>query len=76
MAESIEISSEFHEVLESHRREGETLEDTLRRLIGGPSPEALAEVVGAEDIDTLRDAVRRKRAAGRNRRATLREQFE
>jgi hypothetical protein len=75
MTESVEISSEFHEVLEAHRRENETLEDTLRRLIGGPSPEALAELVGDEG-DDLREAVRQKRAAGRNRRARLRERFE
>jgi hypothetical protein len=76
MGESIQVSSEFRETLEAHRREGETLEETLRRLIGGPSPDVLAELVGDGESDELRTALKERRDAGRDRRDELRERFE
>lgn len=38
MSESVQVSDEFHEFLESRRREDETMEETLRRLVGRPRP--------------------------------------
>ena len=76
MAETIRVSEEFRTVLEAHRRKNETIEETLRRLIGGPSPEALATVVDGDDTEELRAVLEQRRADGRDRRADVRNQFE
>lgn len=78
MAKTIRVSEEFHEVLKAHNREGETMEETLRRLTGGPTPEVLADVVadGEHERTELREVIERKREQGRERRAALRERFE
>jgi predicted CopG family antitoxin len=78
MAKTIRVSEAYHEVLKAHNREGETMEETLRRLTGGPDPEVIAEVIadGETDSEDLRAAIERKRERGRERRASLRERFE
>ncbi|USZ68619.1 hypothetical protein NGM10_02490 [Halorussus salilacus] len=78
MTKTIRVSEDFHEVVKAHKRNDETMEETLRRLMGGPSPDALAEVVGRDDETAaeMREAIERKRDSGRERRAELRERFE
>lgn len=78
MAKTIRVSEAYHAVLKAHNREGETMEDTLRRLMGGPDPEVLAEVIATDgtESEALREAINRKRERGRARRAALRERFE
>lgn len=78
MAKTIRVSEAYHAVLKAHNQEGETMEDTLRRLMGGPDPEVLAEIIATDETETeaLREAIARKRAHGRGRRADLRERFE
>jgi len=79
MGETIRVSEEFHEHVRAHNRDGETMEETLRRLTRGPDPEILADIVAGGDERTaaeMRDAIERKREAGRERRETLRERFE
>lgn len=78
MTETIRVSEEFHDVLEAHRRDDETIEETIRRLVGGPHPDALASVIepDAESADDLREAIERKRRDGRDRRRNLRERYE
>lgn len=75
MAKTIRVSEDFHALLKAHAREGETMEDALRRLVGGPSPEVLAEVVGtdSETATAVREAIRTRRKLGRDRRSTHRE---
>lgn len=79
MATTIRVSEEFRAFIEAHSRDGETMEETLRRLVGGPDPETLAEIVAggseAEERE-LRAAIERKRERGRERRTALRERFE
>ena len=79
MSKTIRVSEEFHELVRAHNREGETMEETLRRLTRGPDPEVLAEVVAGGDDEAaarMREAIERKRASGRDRREALRERFE
>lgn len=79
MSKMIRVSEDFHEVVAAHRRDGETMEDTLRRLVGGPDPEVLRDIIAAGDDEAaadLRRAIERRREAGRERRGTLRERFQ
>jgi hypothetical protein len=79
MSKTIRVSEEFHELVRAHNREGETMEETLRRLTRGPDPEVLAEVVAGGDDEAaarMREAIQRKRDSGRERREALRERFE
>lgn len=79
MSKMIRVSEEFHEVIKAHCRDDETMEETLRRLVGGPSPEVLREVIAGSDADTaeaMRTAIKEQRERGRTRRADLRERFE
>jgi hypothetical protein len=79
MSKTIRVSEEFHELVRAHNREGETMEETLRRLTRGPDPEVLAGVVGDGDEQAaarMRAAIERKRANGRERREAVRERFE
>lgn len=78
MAKTIRVSEEYHALLKAHKREGETMEETLRRLMRGPDPEVLADIVATDEGEgeELREAIARKRARGRERRASIRERFE
>lgn len=78
MAKTIRVSEEFHELVWAHKRDDETMEETLHRLIGGPDPAVLAEIIGGDDptAEEMRAAINRKREHGRNRRSAVRERFE
>ncbi|WP_132057532.1 hypothetical protein [Halorussus amylolyticus] len=78
MTKTIRVSERFHEVVKAHKRGDETMEDALRRLMGGPSPDALAEIIGESDETAaeMREAIKQKRDRGRERRADIRERFE
>lgn len=79
MGKMIRVSEEFHELIKAHRHDGETMEETLRRLVGGPSPEVLLDTIAGGDEEAaaeMRRAIEEQRARGRARRAALRERFE
>jgi len=79
MSKTIRVSEDFHELVRAHNREGETMEETLRRLTRGPDPEVLANIISGGDermATEMREAIERKREDGRNRRKRLRERFE
>jgi hypothetical protein len=63
MSKSVRISEEFHEFVRAHNREGETMEETLRRLIGGPHPEDVAGILSTETAERMRERLREKREA-------------
>ncbi|MFC3958053.1 hypothetical protein [Halovivax cerinus] len=76
MSKSMRISEEFHEYIASHKRDEETMEDTLRRLIGGPHPEAVAGILSSETAETMRSKLDAKREADIAEKREMRERFE
>jgi len=79
VSKTIRVSEEFHELVRAHNREGETMEETLRRLTRGPNPEMLADIVSGGDEQTaaeMREAIEHMREKGRARRERLQERFE
>lgn len=79
MSKMIRVSEGFHERIKAHQRDDETMEETLSRLVGGPSPELLSEIIAGGDeeaAEEMRRAIEAKRDRGSERRAELRERFE
>ena len=54
MSKSVRLSEGFHAFIEAHNREGETMEETLRRLVGGPQPEDVAGILSEETAEEMR----------------------
>jgi hypothetical protein len=76
MSKSVRISEEFHEFVNAHKRDDETMEGTLRRLIGGPHPENVAGILSSETAADMRERIETKRAADVEGKRELRERFE
>ena len=79
MVKTIRVSQEFHELVTAHKHEGETMEEALRRMLGGPSPEMLERALAGGDEDAaaeLREIVEHGRERSRYRAAELRDRFE
>jgi hypothetical protein len=76
MSKSVRISEEFHEFVKAHKREGETMEETLRRLIGGPHPENVAGILSSETAEHMRERLEEKRQTDVEAKNELRERFE
>lgn len=79
MVKTIRVSEEFHELVAAHKRDDETMEEALRRLVGGPSPEMLEKALAGGDEDAaaeMRDIIEQGRREDRKRTAELRERFE
>jgi len=76
MSKSVRVSEEFHEFVKAHKREDETMEETLRRLIGGPDPEAVAGILSDETAAEMRERLERKRETDVAEKRDLRERFE
>lgn len=76
MSKSVRISEEFHEFVKAHNREDETMEETLRRLIGGPHPENVAGILSSETAEHMRERVEKKRETDVDQKNKLRERFE
>jgi hypothetical protein len=54
MSKPVQLSEGFHAFIEAHNREGETMEETLRRLVGGPHPEDIAAILSGETAREMR----------------------
>jgi len=76
MSKSVRISEEFHEFVKAHKREDETMEETLRRLIGGPHPEDVAGILSSETAALMREHLEEKRESDIEEKRELRERFE
>lgn len=61
MSKSVRLSEEFHEYVKAHKRADETMEDTLRRLIGGPHPEEVAGILSPETAEAIEEDLERRR---------------
>lgn len=79
MTKMIRVSEAFYKRIKAHQHDDETMEETLRRLVRGPSPEVLADIVAGGDeaaAEEMRRAIEAKRERGRERRAARRERFK
>ncbi|MFB6125142.1 MAG: hypothetical protein ABEJ59_04205 [Halanaeroarchaeum sp.] len=76
MSKSVRISEEFHEFVKAHNRDDETMEETLRRLIGGPHPENVAGILTSETAERMRERLEAKRETDVEKKHELRERFE
>lgn len=59
MVKTIRVSDEYHEWVKAHNREGETMEETLRRLTGGQDPKNLAGILSPEEAAEAKEAAKR-----------------
>ncbi len=76
MSKLVRISEEFHEFLKAHTRDDETMEETIRRLIGGPHPEDVAGILSTDTAETMRDRLEEKGGVDIEGKRTVRERFE
>jgi hypothetical protein len=76
MSRSTRVSEEYHEYLEAHSRADETMEETLRRLTGGPDPETVAGILSEGTVEDVRERLETKRETELDGKADLRGQFE
>ena len=76
MSKPVRVSEEFHEFVTAHKRENETMEETLRRLIGGPNPGDVAGILSSETATAMRDRPENKRGTDTEKKHELRERFE
>lgn len=75
MSKTIRVSDEFHEYVEAHQRDGETMEETLRRLSRGPDPEFVAGFLTDEEAVDAKAAVEELRDADEGRLERARDAF-
>lgn len=75
MSKSVRISEEFHEFVKAHKRDDETMEETLRRLIGGPHPENVVGILSSETAETMRTRLKEKDEMDLDGKQELRERF-
>jgi predicted CopG family antitoxin len=54
---TIRVSEELHARIKAHNREGETLSETLERLVGSPSLRELAGVLSDDEADAFRGVI-------------------
>jgi predicted CopG family antitoxin len=76
MVKTIRVSEEYHEWLSAHKENGETMEETLRRMTRGPRPEDVAGLLSKEEADDAKKAIERLRGRDRSRLDTARSAFE
>ncbi|SDF34495.1 hypothetical protein [Halorientalis regularis] len=76
MVETIRVSEEYHEWLRGHRRDDETMEETLRRMTRGPNPEAVAGILVENEADEAKEAVSDLQGRDRGRFDAARGAFE
>lgn len=75
MVKTIRVSESFHGWVEAHNREGETMEETLRRLTRGPHPSEVADVLSAEQVDEVEDAIEELNERKSRRLRDVRNEF-
>ena len=76
MVKTIRVSEEYHEWLSAHKREDETMEETLRRMTRGPHPSDVAGLLTEEEAENAKEAVGRLRGRDRDRLYDASSTFE
>jgi predicted CopG family antitoxin len=54
---TIRVSESLHTRIKAHNREGETLSETLERLVDTPSLRELAGVLSDDDAEAFRETI-------------------
>jgi len=67
MVKTIRVSEEYHEWLRAHKRSGETMEETLRRMTRGPHPDDVAGLLTEQEAADAKEAVDSLRERDRDR---------
>jgi negative regulator of replication initiation len=75
MGKTIRVSDEFHQYVKAHKRDGETMEATLRRLSRGPDPKFVAGFLTDEEAQRAKDAIEDLRSRDEDRLRRAREAF-
>ncbi|MFC6824981.1 hypothetical protein [Halopelagius fulvigenes] len=76
MVKTIRVSEEYHKWLDAHKRDDETMEDTLRRITRGPHPDDVAGLLSKEEAEEAKAAVERLRGRDRDRLDAARAAFK
>lgn len=76
MSKSFRVSAEFHEYVSAHKRDDETMEETLRRLIGGPEPSDVAGILSEDTADAIETDLDEKRERNVEGKRDVRGEFE
>ena len=58
MVKTIRVSEEYHEWLSAHKREDETMEETLHRMTRGPHPDDVAGLLTTDEAEEAKEAVK------------------
>ena len=69
------MTDEYHAWIEAHNRDDETMEETVRRLTGGPDPEEMVGILSSETAERVKTAVDRERAGDVDRKRRARTAF-
>jgi len=76
MVKTIRVSEEYHEWLNAHKEDDETMEETLRRMTRGPHPSDVAGLLSEAEAESAKEAVDRLRSGDRDRFDAARSAFE
>lgn len=76
MVKTIRISEEYHEWISAHKKEDETMEETLRRMTRGPHPSDVAGLLTEEEAEEAKEAIEGLRGRDRKRLDAARSAFE
>lgn len=76
MVKTLRVSEEYHAWLMAHNREGETVEETLRRMTRGPHPGDVAGLLSEPEAAKAKAAVRRLRDRDQDRLGAVRDAFD
>lgn len=71
---TISLDEEAYERLRSHKREGESFSDVIKRLAGERSWEEVAGI-WSEGVDDIEQAIETGRQRSRNRRDAVADEF-
>jgi len=75
MVKTIRVSEEYHEWLNAHKEDDETMEETLRRMTRGPHPGDVAGLLSEDEAAEAKAAVDRLRGGDRERLEVARNAF-
>jgi hypothetical protein len=76
MTKTVRLSDDFHRWVKSHNEEGETMEQTLRRLTRGPHPSDVAGLLTDEEVEEAKEKVEKLRRGDADRLKRAREAFD